>query len=35
MQFPSLIRTAEDISWRAASPRYICTLQDGTLQGSW
>jgi len=29
------IRTAEVISWRAATLRYSCAVQDGTLQGSW
>jgi len=32
---PSQFRTAEDISCRAATPRYTGAVLDGTLQGSW
>jgi len=31
----SQIRTAKDIRRRAATPRYTCAVQDGTMQGSW
>jgi len=34
-QHPTRIRTAEVISWRAATPRHTGAVQDGTLQGGW